>query len=310
MLPTWSHRTAMLLEPGSDATSPWEEVNCLLCASPHWSPLVEAPDRAPDADGRWYIVVQCRECGLCFANPRPREIACQGPSLDFESRPPRWRHRLPMWSARHYRVDLPWHGRGRLLDIGGASPRFLLRAKTQGWKPVALIDDPRRIQMLRERFGFDAMVGDLTDGDLPSESFDVVTMWDTLDHSRDPLRTLQAAYAALVPGGRLYVSAPNLDSLAFRWFGSNWTRLDLPRRLIHFTPWTLRLTLLRAGFRDLELHTIRRSASLRESASLDGNGGKLLRSRFGSYLASWLAFLTGHADDMVASASKPPFGRC
>ncbi|MBX9679773.1 MAG: class I SAM-dependent methyltransferase [Gemmataceae bacterium] len=312
MLPTWSHRTAGLFEPADEVVSDWEETNCLLCGSSHWSPMAEAPDRSPGSEGRWYMVAQCRECGLCFANPRPRLISSlTAPSLDFENRLPRIRHRVTgLRFARHLRVSLPWHGRGRLLDIGGTSPRFLARARSQGWKPATLIDDPRRVQSMRERFGFEAMVGDLLDGDMPGEAFDVVTMWHTLDHSRDPLRALQAAYAALAPGGRIYASVPNVDSLAFRWFGQHWTGLDLPRRLVYFTPWTLRLTLLRAGFRDLDLRTIRRSNSLRASAQLDGLRKKFVRTRVGSYLASWLAFLTGHADEMIAVASKPPFGRC
>jgi SAM-dependent methyltransferase len=312
MLPTWSHRTAGLLEPLEEIVSPWEETNCLLCGSSHWTPLIEAPDRSSGSEGRWFMVAQCRECALCFANPRPRQIPTSGePSLDFETRPPHWIRRVPGFrSTRHLRLSLPWHGRGRLLDIGGASPRFLVRARSQGWNPATLIDDPRRVQSMRERFGLNAMVGDLLEGDMPADAFDVVTMWHSLDHSRQPLQALRAAYASLAPGGKIYISVPNLDSLAFRWFGEHWTGLDLPRRLVYFTPWTLRLTLLRAGFRDLDLRTIRRSRSLRASAQLEGSRKKFVQTRAGSYLASWLAFLTGHADEMIAVASKPPFGRC
>ena len=47
---------------------------------------------------------------------------------------------------------------------------------------------------------------------------------------------------------QLLVVAPNIDSLPFRWFGSAWNGLDLPRHLTHFAPWTLQLLLERAGF--------------------------------------------------------------
>ena len=49
----------------------WEESNCPLCEGTHWSPLVEAADPLPTADGLWFMVVKCAECGLCFTNPRP-----------------------------------------------------------------------------------------------------------------------------------------------------------------------------------------------------------------------------------------------
>src|SRR5207237_5515452 len=58
------------------ATSPssgieWEECACPLCGGEHWSALVEAPDRLAGSQGLWFAVVQCRDCGLCFTNPRP-----------------------------------------------------------------------------------------------------------------------------------------------------------------------------------------------------------------------------------------------
>src|SRR5438132_10533669 len=48
----------------------WEETACLLCGRRHWSHVVEAPDTSAGA-GLWFAVVQCRDCGLCFTNPRP-----------------------------------------------------------------------------------------------------------------------------------------------------------------------------------------------------------------------------------------------
>lgn len=313
MMPTGSHRTSALLEPELEQASAWEETACLLCGSERWSPLVESQDRASGVEGRWYMVAQCQDCGLCFGNPRPVATATPArvASSAFQPRLPRWRHRVPMIrdSSRSLRMALPPHGQGRLLDVGGISQHFLHRSLAQGWKVVALASHPAEVQALRERLGLSALVGDLADADFPSSSFDAVTFWHTLDRHRDPLRTLQAAFASLAPGGKIYVSAPNIDSLAFRWFGQNWTGLDLPRRHVHFTPWTLRLMLLRAGFRNLRLRTIRRSASLRASADLSPSRHRWLRSHAAAYCASWFAYLTGRADDMVAVASRPGIGR-
>ncbi len=33
----------------------WEETGCLLCGGIRWSPLVEAPDRAPGSAGLWFV---------------------------------------------------------------------------------------------------------------------------------------------------------------------------------------------------------------------------------------------------------------
>ena len=41
--------TATLEGPGGDID--WEEVDCLLCGSDNWSPLVEAPDPSASGEG-------------------------------------------------------------------------------------------------------------------------------------------------------------------------------------------------------------------------------------------------------------------
>ena len=58
----------------------WEECPCLLCGSSKWTPLVEGTDRSGAATGKWFLVVQCQDCGLCFTNPRPSR-AFDGPVL-------------------------------------------------------------------------------------------------------------------------------------------------------------------------------------------------------------------------------------
>src|SRR5205823_10757107 len=101
-----------------------------------------------------------------------------------------------------------------------------------------------------------------------SASFDVITMWHSLEHVHHPMKILREAHRLLVPGGRLLVAVPNIDSLPFRWFGSAWYGLDLPRHLTHFAPWTLHLMLERAGFRPGPMCMVRHSDWLRSSAKL------------------------------------------
>lgn len=48
----------------------WEQTNCPLCRSPRSSTLLQAPD-FQSAAGPCFTVVRCRQCSLCFTNPRP-----------------------------------------------------------------------------------------------------------------------------------------------------------------------------------------------------------------------------------------------
>lgn len=304
----------------------WEETNCLLCGSRHWTHVIEAADNSAENGGLWFAVVQCRECGLCFTNPRPARSSIgqfypesyqphRTPTARQHSRktpaqnPASWHgfHRLKPCVERR---TLPWHGKGRLLDFGCGGGSYLLRMHRQGWQVTGLDMSAKTVQRIRDELGLHALVGTLPHPQLQPESFDVITMWQSLEHVHEPMEVLREAHRLLAPGGKLIVATPNIDSLPFRWFGNAWHGLDLPRHLTHFTPRTMTQMLLRAGFRVGPIRMLRHSTWLRSSAKL------ACRSRRRSYwkpwlqnkplsrLVAWYTYLTGQSDGLLATAEK------
>ena len=57
----------------------------------------------------------------------------------------------------------------------------------------------------------------------------------------------------LKPGGRLWISMPNLSSQGFRLFGRHWRGLEVPRHLCLYDPPAVGRLLEACGFRDVEL---------------------------------------------------------
>src|SRR5205823_1209681 len=205
----------------------------------------------------WFAVAQCQSCGLCFTNPRPsrQSITSFYPDSYRPHQTPDARRRRPRpvspgsWARpRNERLALPWHGEGRLLDFGCGGGSYLERMARQGWRVTGVDASPAAVNRIRNDLGLNAHVGSLPHARLHAESFDVVTMWHSLEHVHDPLDVLRQARRLLAPGGKLVVAVPNIDSLPFRWFGHAWYGLDLPRHLTHFSAWTLKLMLQRAGF--------------------------------------------------------------
>jgi SAM-dependent methyltransferase len=297
----------------------WEESDCLLCGGRNWCPLVEAPDCTAGGTGLWFAVVQCQDCGLCFTNPRPsRETIGQFyPAVYRPHRiarprragwPPRWLTRSHYPRKEH--EILNWHGQGRLLDFGCGGGGFLASMHRHSWNVTGLDVSTAAVQRVRTELGLRALVGTLPHPDLRPASFDVITMWHSLEHVHAPLDVLREAYRLLVPSGQLFIAVPNIDSLPFRWFGSAWYGLDLPRHLTHFAPWTLHLMLERVGFRVGPIRMVRHSDWLRASArqACRTAPGPLwhrwLTAKPASRLAAWYCSFSRQSDCMLVMAER------
>jgi SAM-dependent methyltransferase len=84
---------------------------------------------------------------------------------------------------------------------------------------------------------------------LPLAAFDVVCLWDVIEHLDAPVEALGAARAALRPGGYLVASTPVLDGWEARAFGHAWPGWDTPRHLQVFSRASLAAVLRRTGYR-------------------------------------------------------------
>lgn len=307
-----SARQSLLSDYALSHSVDWEEIDCPLCGSDQYSPYIEASDAAQE-EGLRFLVVQCQRCLLRFTNPRPSPL-CIGqfyadnyePHMRREKRlwgnGSRWRRFFSAQPERKLRNDLRPHGEGRLLDFGCGGGSFLMRMRARGWNVTGLDFSLSAMESLRID-GIPALHGSLPHAEILPQSFDMITMWHSLEHVHQPLEVLRAAHAALAPAGKILVAVPNIESLPFRWFGPDWFGLDLPRHLTHFTPATLKAMLEYAGFRTGRVCLTRGSAWIRQSAKLAGRAAaktsRWMSSRIGSNLASWYAYLRGMADRMM-----------
>lgn len=299
----------------------WDDTPCPLCHRHDSAVLLEAPDPSAAGLGLWFAVVKCSACGLIYTNPRPdADSIGQFYSANYRPhrRPSQLRRPLRRWyrlagfpdSRGKERRELPLHGQGRLLDFGCGGGGFLLRMAEQGWNVMGLDASVGAVTQIREEFGLRALVGSLPHPELEPQSFDVVTMWHSLEHVHQPLSILQEAHRLLVPGGRLIVAVPNIDSWPFRWFGTAWFGLDLPRHLTHFTPVTLREMIERAGFQINVVRPIRHADWLRSSAKLARRSGpvswfqRALRYKPVARLAAWACYLARRSDCIMALAQR------
>jgi len=85
--------------------------------------------------------------------------------------------------------------------------------------------------------------------------FDVITLFDVLEHIPDMSAFINTVKCVLKDDGVLVVQLPNLGSLMAGIAKSKWGWLTPPDHLYHFTPDALRLYLERNGFEVVMLRT-------------------------------------------------------
>jgi SAM-dependent methyltransferase len=145
----------------------------------------------------------------------------------------------------------------RLLDVGCSVGVFLKAAGEAGFRAVGLDISPVATRYARESFGVDARTGTLETFDLAGERFDVVTMWDVLEHLEDPWRAMERVNKLLAPGGLVALRTPNAKSLRPRLFGfAGWDMISPPEHYHLFARKSLQLFLSQFGYRVVKLMTV------------------------------------------------------
>lgn len=254
---------------------------CFVCGST--GVFVQTGVLDPDGiiSGEWAFR-QCsnKECGQVWLDPAPLESELWKAYASYHTHTRQSANRLskamlslahrliklamlPLWTinglkreASHLRLmTLAHEPAGKLLDVGCGGGRFLNRMKRRGWQVEGIDFDGQAANRVATRYGITAHVGDLTQCALPADSFDAITLSQTIEHLYNPQATLNECLRLLKPGGLLVMTSPNVESIGAAEFGACWRGWEAPRHLHLFSVGSLRGLAQHSGFAVTEAQT-------------------------------------------------------
>jgi len=155
-------------------------------------------------------------------------------------------------ARKHLQIVQRFLRSGRMLDVGCASGLFLSHALSAGWDVTGIEPNEKLCEQARSSIDGRGNVqcATLETAQL-DQSFDVITLWDVLEHVPDPRGFLQLCCGLLRPGGFAFLNVPDLDSPEARLLGRRWPLL-LPEHLNYFNRQSLQICANRAELTPVE----------------------------------------------------------
>jgi 2-polyprenyl-3-methyl-5-hydroxy-6-metoxy-1,4-benzoquinol methylase len=242
-------------------------VNCNLCGRDDWfvrfpatlhsangateqAPSVAAFRCTSPTYGRHPQIVQCRHCTLVYANPRwsPEHILAAYTGVEDNTYLSE-REGRELTFSRHLcaleRIVGPAAGRS-LLDVGAYIGVFVETAAASGWDAWGVEPSEWAAAEAQGR-GLNVIQGTLDAPQLGTRQFDMITLWDVIEHLADPAAVLRQVHERLRPGGWVTVHTMDIGAPVARLMGPRWPWL-MDMHLYYFSRQTLAALLAASGF--------------------------------------------------------------
>jgi len=227
-----------------------EAAACALCG---------ADDHVLADVQRGFRMVECRQCGLVYLNPRPTPDWLARSYQQYLPNDPEaianWKRMMaPLYRTARRRLIQSHPSGGRLLDVGCAYGHFLEVMRSVGWQ-VEGIEICEQAAAACQRKELAVQTATLATAHLPLVHYDVVTMFYVLEHVTDPMGGLRKIYASLKHGGLCLVRVPHTTPIVkfLARLGRRTALYDPPYHLFDYPPSVLTRMLRETGFENIRI---------------------------------------------------------
>ena len=202
----------------------------------------------------WQIV-QCRNCSFVFADPREsnEEIARGYKDSEDKLYLAEEKGRIVTFE-RVCRGIMDFKSGGRILDIGCSIGTFLEVCKKHGFDVYGSDLSRWSVQYAKEKKNLqNVFYGNPESQKLfPTNSFDVITMLDLIEHLVDPIHELEIARNFLKHDGVLAIGTMNVNSWPVKLLRGHWPWY-MKMHIYYFSPETIEKLLQKTGFKVIKI---------------------------------------------------------
>lgn len=232
-----------------------ENVSCALCGSQTTQTIYKKFDLS---------IGRCGQCGLIYANPRlPKAEVWLRYNPDYF-----WQEYLPSLGVRERKYNLEFFDArhaamlnliasyiqppGRLLEVGAGAGFFMKAAERVGWDVAGIEVSEAGVQFAQNELGLNVKQEASENITFEKDSFDVVVMFDVIEHLFAPNLALNSIHRVLRSGGILVIITPNYNSISRLAIGIDWAVLSPAEHLYYFSETTLKKLLKQNKFKNAE----------------------------------------------------------
>lgn len=213
-------------------------------------------------------IVKCVSCGFIYVNPQPdwsqiKEFygECYFKIEKFKQLPPGTSGYRDCLETRelfgnYFRQKLDLieekiSRRAKILDVGCSLGFFLDEARKRGLETwgVEISDYPATFA--QNKLKLNVFKGALKKAKFKQNFFDVVTIFQTIEHFPNPRESLEEVGRILKSGGLLVITTPDIESFYTKLLGKKSFQFDHQEHLFYFCRKTLTKLLEKAGFRKI-----------------------------------------------------------
>jgi 2-polyprenyl-3-methyl-5-hydroxy-6-metoxy-1,4-benzoquinol methylase len=208
-------------------------------------PICEATSRKELIVLEQWRIEKCRQCSIGILDPMPEKQELKRfynrayfedqyddglePGTEaFQRRISQEDHRLRMF--RRIKKS------GALLDLGCGLGYFLYACRRAGYQVQGADLSVSLAEYVEKRLQIPMIVAELEELDFPTASFDIITMWHFLEHTRNPSLCIQRVGRWLKPDGVMVIDVPNYESTDATKYWADWVGWQVPFHLYHFSP--------------------------------------------------------------------------